>query len=439
MKTISICLIMTLLAIGLSASLIDFNDTGDLTNLFNPSSVYYYENTVDGGLGNSGCVNEVLGFGNDTWTRKAGMTVPGIGQSIVISAYFRNDDIGIGGLGISTSNVNSGNDSYWIKDVPAMGTYFHGGGGAFLNNNSEYMLFWNLVAGDLPLDSWLKIIYTITNRGSNLFDLQLEIWNSDSNGNLGSLFTQQNANDFVNESITESSIVYPYFAFTWYRFDKMDNFEVNDGDNEETLPVELSSFTAIATSDYFVNLHWVTQTETNLSGYYIYRNTQETIHNALRVSDIIAGTNSSQSTYYEFTDSEVETGDTYYYWLQSIDLDGTINYHGPISVVLSNPNDHNDTPVVPTSTRLLSVYPNPFNPVTTIPYQLTTPETVHLSIYNSKGQLVKSYTKKHDTGGTFSIRFDGKDSHNKALANGIYHCVMKAGLYSASTKMVLLK
>jgi hypothetical protein len=209
--------------------------------------------------------------------------------------------------------------------------------------------------------------------------------------------------------------------------------------DEETLPVELSSFTAIATSDYFVNLQWITQTETNLSGYYIYRNTQETLHNALRVSDIIAGTNSSQSTYYEFTDSEVETGNTYYYWLQSIDLDGTINYHGPISVILGNPNDHNDTPVVPNSTRLLSVYPNPFNPVTTIPYQLTTPETVHLSIYNSKGQLVKSYTKKHDTGGTFSIRFDGKDSHNKALANGIYHCVMKAGLYSASTKMVLLK
>jgi len=45
------------------------------------------------------------------------------------------------------------------------------------------------------------------------------------------------------------------------------------GFNDETLPVELSSFTAVLTADFFVKLHWVTQSETGVSGFYVYRGT----------------------------------------------------------------------------------------------------------------------------------------------------------------------
>jgi hypothetical protein len=211
------------------------------------------------------------------------------------------------------------------------------------------------------------------------------------------------------------------------------------GNSEDTLPVELSSFTAIPTAEYFINLQWITESETNLSGYYIYRNTEESLASALKVSSIISGTNSSQTTNYAYTDSEVETGNTYYYWLQSVEMDGTVNYHGPINVVLTNPNEHNDIPVIPTKTCLMSAYPNPFNPSATIPYQLKTPETVQINIYNSKGQLVKSFLNNHTKAGNFSVRFDGKDNNNKALSSGIYYCIMKAGKYSSTSKMVLLK
>jgi hypothetical protein len=206
-----------------------------------------------------------------------------------------------------------------------------------------------------------------------------------------------------------------------------------------TTPVELSSFTATPTADYLVNLQWTTESETNLSGYYIYRNTEESLDSALRVSNLIAGTNSSQVTDYNYTDTEVVLGSSYYYWLQSMDLDGTVSYYGPISVTLNNPDDPHGTPEIPVNTCLLPVYPNPFKPFTNIPYFLKTPETVQISIYNCRGQLVRSYQQTHATAGTFSVTFDGTDAGGRDLSNGVYYCTMKAGKYSSTTKMVLLK
>jgi hypothetical protein len=210
------------------------------------------------------------------------------------------------------------------------------------------------------------------------------------------------------------------------------NFELTP----ETLPVEFTSFRAIATSEYFVNLFWTTQTETNLSGYYVYRNTESDIGSSIRVSGIISATNTSQSTNYNYTDREVEAGNTYYYWLQALDLNGVVNFHGPISVLLD---DSTITPVVPGKTCILPVYPNPFNPTTNIPYQIKTPETVTISIYNNKGQLVRSFSRNHAAAGVFNVSFDGRNSNGKPLACGVYTCIMKAGQYNSTTKMVLLR
>jgi len=207
---------------------------------------------------------------------------------------------------------------------------------------------------------------------------------------------------------------------------------------DPTLPVELSSFTAIAAADCFVNLQWTTQSESNLTGYYIYRNKYDTLTNAYGVSNLIPATNSSQLTNYSFTDEEVELGSSYYYWLQTVEMDGSESYHGPISVTLTLPGEGGE-PTIPLVTRLLNVYPNPFNPVTIIPYQLQTPETVQFSIYNSKGQLVRTYLRTHDTTGAFNLMFDGADANGKALSSGVYYCIMTAGKYRSSTKMVLLK
>ena len=71
-------------------------------------------------------------------------------------------------------------------------------------------------------------------------------------------------------------------------------------------------------------------------------------------------------------DEELYQDGTYYYWLQSVDIDGTVSYHGPASVVFSH-GGQTGTPPIPLATKLENAYPNPFNPDTTIRYQLKTP------------------------------------------------------------------
>lgn len=208
---------------------------------------------------------------------------------------------------------------------------------------------------------------------------------------------------------------------------------------DHTLPVELSAFSAIVTADNFVNLQWTTESETSLMGYYLYRNTFESLTSAMRVSDLILGTNSSQTSNYQYTDSDVESGSSYFYWLQALEIDGSFNFHGPIIVALPNLGENNDNPVPPSITCLKPAYPNPFNPHTTIAYQLSSPQTVQISIYNCRGQLAKTYQRTHERAGNYSILFDGNDSNNRVLASGIYLCVMKAGNYTSSTKLILLK
>ncbi len=206
-----------------------------------------------------------------------------------------------------------------------------------------------------------------------------------------------------------------------------------------TLPVELSSFTGIATADHFVDLQWTTQSEANLIGYYINRNKYDTLDNSNVISPLIAATNSSQVVNYSFTDAELDPGcDRYYYWLQMAEMDGSIRYHGPISVNIALPGDGggNDVPQV---TKLLPVYPNPFNPSTCIPYQLRTSGTVEFGIYNCKGQLVRSYQKTHAAPGTFKLTFDGMDANGNILPSGLYYCTMTSEIHNSTVKMVLLK
>lgn len=204
---------------------------------------------------------------------------------------------------------------------------------------------------------------------------------------------------------------------------------------DATLPVELSSFTAIATQSNFVQLDWITQSETGVSGYFIYRNTSENLEAATVVSPIIPAGNTSSAQSYRFTDSEVTSG-TWYYWLQNVDLDGQSAFHGSINVTLT---DNNGTPDVPHLTSLTGAYPNPFTPVTTISFNLAKSEQVTLDIYNVKGAKVRTVVSGQLPGGSYSRTWNGTDDNGVALSSGIYFARMTAGEYTSTAKLVMLK
>lgn len=87
----------------------------------------------------------------------------------------------------------------------------------------------------------------------------------------------------------------------------------------------------------------------------------------------------------------------------------------------------------------LANYPNPFNPETTISFQLKSNLNTHLSIYNLKGQLVKSFPTPHLKIGNNEIVWNGKDNHNREVASGIYFLKLKNDNLITSKKMILMK
>jgi len=205
----------------------------------------------------------------------------------------------------------------------------------------------------------------------------------------------------------------------------------------ETLPVELSSFTAISTPQNYVQLDWTTQSETNVSGYYIFRNSTNNMVTAERLNAFIPATNTSQETYYSFSDREVMPGNTWYYWLQHNEMSGEYEFHGPVSVTLQN--NTNATPTIPLETSLQQVYPNPFSFNTSVTFGLAKSDNLKLIVYNSKGQVVRTLFTGQKAAGNYRLQWTGDNDNGISLPTGIYFVKMTAGKHSSIQKIVLLK
>lgn len=84
-------------------------------------------------------------------------------------------------------------------------------------------------------------------------------------------------------------------------------------------------------------------------------------------------------------------------------------------------------------------YPNPFNPETTISFEIPESGTVSLQIYNLKGQLIRTLINDFLPAGKQSLVWNGTDNENKPVASGVYLYKIKAGKNSTTAKMLLLK
>ena len=100
--------------------------------------------------------------------------------------------------------------------------------------------------------------------------------------------------------------------------------------------------------------------------------------------------------------------------------------------------------LLPTETVLLPNYPNPFNPETWIPYQLSNPAEVTLHIYSVNGTLVRTLALGHQSAGMYQSRtraayWDGKNEAGETVASGIYFYTLTVGEFTATRKMLIRK
>ena len=102
------------------------------------------------------------------------------------------------------------------------------------------------------------------------------------------------------------------------------------------------------------------------------------------------------------------------------------------------------SPVVSVENTLLANYPNPFNPETWIPYQLSEAADVTVAIYSMNGSLIRTLELGHQAAGIYQSKshaayWDGRNTFGERVASGLYFYTFTAGDFTATRKMLIRK
>ena len=84
-------------------------------------------------------------------------------------------------------------------------------------------------------------------------------------------------------------------------------------------------------------------------------------------------------------------------------------------------------------------YPNPFNPSTTIVYDIPDPGTVMIRIYDLVGRPIREMRNDHAIPGRYRVSWDGRDARFAPVASGVYFAFVQFGEHRSVLKMQLLK
>jgi len=449
MKNVMIGLFMILVVLGLIAGQVnvDFNNPGDMDD-FDLGGYTDVEWESFGGINNSASIgfnDDFINEVNRLVTYKNGYQITEVNEPIVMSAYIHSaSQGGYGGLGFSSLSSNSENAQQCkIQESPAIGFSFYSSAGWIFSTDDDVYdeKLYNDYDPDIPL-SWYKVVLTIIPRdlATGGVDATYQLFQAATDGTIGAIPTKTGTTNFINSDfIYYNSTIYPYFGEAWHRVPNIDNFSFTYPENV-TLPVTLSSFTASFTSNELVNLQWTTESESNIFGFNVYRSEEASLESAIRVNGrIIEGTNTSIQHSYSYSDSEFEPFTNYYYWLESSEMDNHNNFFGPVSVLTGSAEEDVNPAIVEGVTGIENAYPNPFNPNTSIAYKVRENTQVKISIYNIKGQLIKSLVNEEKSSGKHIIAWDGRDNQGKNCSSGIYFAKMETSIVNSYHKLVLMK
>ncbi len=101
--------------------------------------------------------------------------------------------------------------------------------------------------------------------------------------------------------------------------------------------------------------------------------------------------------------------------------------------------DDNSIPSASQVVTLDQNFPNPFNPETSISFSLPQKMNANLSVYNIRGQKIKTLFNGQADQGSNTVVWNGKDNSGKAVSSGVYFYKLEAGNTTKTQKMVLMK
>jgi hypothetical protein len=130
----------------------------------------------------------------------------------------------------------------------------------------------------------------------------------------------------------------------------------------------------------------------------------------------------------------VAHGYQYFYKVSAVDHAGNESAPASAGTVTGT-----DTPATPKAFVLHQNVPNPFNPMTTIRFDLPVAAAVRLAVYNVNGQMIRILANGPMPAGNRESVWNGRDARGRAVASGIYFYRLDAGRFTQTRKMILLR
>ena len=203
-----------------------------------------------------------------------------------------------------------------------------------------------------------------------------------------------------------------------------------------SLPVELTSFELLETRNDLITLEWITESEIDNLGFILDRRTPSTdwsqIASYIMDQELQGQGNVSHQTIYTYTDNSVNEGESYDYRLADVDYNGNVEYHSLQLMGVSSSN-------VPEQFILYPNYPNPFNPATTIRYDLPDDAYVTLTIHDLMGRSIRTLVDGPQVAGNGMIQWNATDDAGYPVSAGLYFYSIQTSKFNKTKKMILLK
>lgn len=305
-----------------------------------------------------------------------------------------------------------------VWDVP-----FDNGGKVFIKfRGVEQYLSDNSGGGDMPFGVEKYTIWRFQKDGPVFVGEVPAAWDSTYTGVVPTLVDSNRVDPMIPAGPRWSRyIVKAHFLFNLYVIPSM----VDSGYSLDNLAPNVPGGVGSAVAGNDVRIMWSRTLEEDLRYYSVYRGTTEGF-------SIVGLTPIVQTTDAAYTDPGGATG-TYYYRVTATDFAG--NESDPSTPVSSSGTTAApDLGLMPTSFALGHNYPNPFNPATTIAFDVPSATTVRLDVYNALGQLVAELVSGEVGAGRHTVRFDATN-----LPSGLYMVRMHAGEFVAIRKINLIK
>jgi hypothetical protein len=183
-------------------------------------------------------------------------------------------------------------------------------------------------------------------------------------------------------------------------------------------------------SNGIVNLSWSPSEANDFSHYMIYYGSSPDF---IPSPENLLGTSNADPT---FEHDVVEMGE-YYYVVSAMDIHENEGEHSEVaSVVLLSLLDVNG---MPEEYTLHQNFPNPFNPTTTLRYDLPEDAMTTIAVYDMMGRLVQTLVSGNKAAGYHSLKWDATNKYGSPVSAGVYIYSIQAGNHRDIKKMILLK